>query len=225
MAEPTKKSFKAAQTQDQERMGSRFHLLVDAADAITEAPGAAAVAAADKAPLEATTTATADEAPPEATTTVTARAGHGRLSQEDLAIVEENRVADSLRRHQGDDKDYSGSKSATDQRLTDVCKKDYKAAIAAVAKLRAPGRDPWTNFKQGLKDLASSIDNGAVLVLAFGEYVSKKISISFSVTDAPIRRPGSGTKKEKNAEVVPKSAGIGILTKKHRGKNYKPARC
>ena len=175
-----------------------------AAEAVSEAPGAAAPVA-----------------------TAVNRV-HKFLSDKDLATVNQNRVTDILRGQREHGYKYSAPKSATRQRLTDTRKQDYQAAMIAVTNLKNPGRNPWDNFTHELKYLAHSIDKSAVLINAYGEYVSKKIRASFSVTDAPIRKPGTGMKKKNDydlevGEVGPKSAGIGLPTNKgDPGKSLKP---
>ena len=84
----------------------------------------------------------------------------------------------------------------------------------------------WDNFIRGLKFLSTSIKDSTVLINAYGVLVAKEIGVTFLVTDAPIRKAGTGIKNstapKKNdyglevGEVVPKSIGIGIPTKQTR---------
>ena len=91
-------------------------------------------------------------------------------------------------------------------------------------RIKSSTRDPRTTFIQGLTHLASTIHESDVLLNAYGEFVSQKISVTFSVKAAPIRKSGTGIKKEvdeygvKLGTNAPRSVGIGIPLKQHRGK-------
>ena len=53
--------------------------------------------------------------------------------------------------------------------------------------LKAPGRNAWTNFSRDLQDLASSIEDSAILVNAYGEFVSRKISQQMQMSSSSVR--------------------------------------
>ena len=196
-------------SQSESRLKALAHVAVAASEAESEPHSPSPMAAADEATMAAT-----EEA----------RASHRFLTDEDLHKVNEKKHADSRRGKLKDDNAYTDSASALKQRLSEQRKKDYAEAVAAVKKVKAYGRDPWDNFIQGLKFLSTSIKDGTVLINAYGVFVAKKIGVTFSVTDAPIRKSGTGIKNSNTApkkndyglevgEVVPKSVGIGIPTK------------
>ena len=220
MAETTKKTMKPQSEEEQPTMTSKL----DAAAAFSGEPAspraAAAVAAAAGKDDD-----DDDEAPEETTT-------HRYLPSEVVETVKQNMLADIARGlSEGDDiNQFVSKKSMIKQRLADQRKADNAAAIKAVNGLKAAGHNAWTNFTRGLQDLASSIEDSAVLVNAYGEFVSRKMSVTFSVTNASLRKAGTGLKASKNkknsygldpGEVVPKSTGIGIPMEQHRRKSQK----
>ena len=207
MGKPSpKKQYSKAGAQKRDSMSDKGNLdalilAIDAAEEQSAKAAAAPEAAAAAAPEAAATD--------EATTTK----HHRFLSDQDFAEVKDKKLADVRRGHP--EKDHSKQYSETQMRqlLIDTRTEDYKKGIEEVEKLPSrSGRDPIRTFTEGLKTL-SKIKDSAVLACAMGEYVSRKISATFSVQEAPIRKPGSGLLKGK---IVPLSSGMGLPVKKNR---------
>ena len=208
MGKPSpKKQYSKAGAQKRDSMSDKGNLdalilAIDAAEEQSAKAAAAPEAAAAAAPEAAATD--------EATTTK----HHRFLSDQDFAEVKDKKLADVRRGHP--EKDHSKQYSETQMRqlLTDTRTADYKKGVVEeVEKLPSRSRrDPIRTFTEGLKTL-SKIKDSAVLACAMGEYVSRKISATFSVQEAPIRKPGSGLQKGK---IVPLSGGMGLPVKKNR---------
>ena len=207
MGKPSSKkqpSKAGAQNRDSMTDQGNLNALLLAIDA-AEGPSAAAAAAPEAAAAAAPEVAATDEA--------TTTKHHRFLSDKDFAHVKEKKLADVRRGHPGKDDSKQYSDTQMRQLLTETRTADYKKGVEEVEKLSTrSGRDPIKTFREGLKTL-SKIKDSAVLACAVGEYVSRKITATFSVQEAPIRKPGSGLQKGK---IVPLSGGMGLPVKKNR---------